>query len=592
VTADQARLPVADWREMRREVAHLAAGRWWRIGGILLLLLIASAATLVLPLTIGWIVDTVTDRSGSGIPTVFWWQLGALGGAAVVGGIVQFSGIVALGRVIDTMVAELREKFMASAFDLPEREIERVGVGDIVTRAATDTRNVSDDLPGILPTVASAAFTIALTVVGTVVIDWRFTIAFLLAVPLYARALQWYLPAVPPVYAELRSADSTRGERVLTTLTALPTVTAFRAGPRRVDRIRTATWEVARWEMRARIMQNRFFGRINLAEAVGLLLVLVCGFVLAARYGTTLGQITSASLLFLQITGPIAGLMFVMDDLQSAAASLARVVGVTRTTADVDTRELGSAVRRSEGPVVRVENVEFSYRPGHPVLLGLNLTLAAGEHLAIVGSSGSGKTTLARLVAGVREPVAGVIHTAVDRTRIAYLNQEGRIFAATLRENLLLAAPDAPDDVLLDALRTVRADEVFASLPDGLDTLLGEEGHRLVAADAQLISLARLVLHDPSVAILDEATAEADSRNAAVLDDATVRALDGRAAIVIAHRLSQARACDRIMVLEHGVVVEEGTHDGLVASGGRYADLWAVYSAGRTGVEHAVENSS
>ncbi|OZC73680.1 hypothetical protein CH251_14145 [Rhodococcus sp. 06-462-5] len=577
---------------MRREVADLAVGRWWRIGGILLLLLIAAAATLVLPLTIGWIVDTVTDRSSSGIPTVFWWQLSALGGAAVVGGIVQFSGIVALGRVIDTMVAELREKFMASAFDLPEREIERVGVGDIVTRAATDTRNVSDDLPGILPTVASAAFTIALTVAGTVVIDWRFTIAFLLAVPLYARALQWYLPAVPPVYAELRSADTTRGERVLTTLTALPTVTAFRAGPRRVDRIRTATWEVARWEMRARIMQNRFFGRINLAEAVGLLLVLACGFVLAARYGTTLGQITSASLLFLQITGPIAGLMFVMDDLQSAAASLARVVGVTRTTADVDMPELDPASRRSEGPVVRVENVEFSYRTGHPVLLGVNLTLAAGEHLAIVGSSGSGKTTLARLVAGVREPGAGVIHTAVDRTRIAYLNQEGRIFAATLRENLLLAAPDAADDVLLDALRTVRADEVFASLPDGLDTLLGEEGHRLDAADAQLISLARLVLHDPSVAILDEATAEADSRNAAVLDDATVRALDGRAAIVIAHRLSQARACDRIMVLEHGVVVEEGTHDGLVASGGRYADLWAVYSVGRTGVEHAVENSS
>ncbi|WP_230592501.1 ABC transporter ATP-binding protein [Rhodococcoides fascians] len=592
MSADQARLPVADWREMRLEVADLAAGRWWRIGGILLLLLIAAAATLVLPLTIGWIVDTVTDRSGSGIPTVFWWQLGTLGGAAVVGGIVQFSGIVALGRVIDTMVAELREKFMASAFDLPEREIERVGVGDIVTRAATDTRNVSDDLPGILPTVASAAFTIALTVVGTVVIDWRFTIAFLLAVPLYARALQWYLPAVPPVYAELRSADSTRGERVLTTLTALPTVNAFRAGPRRVDRIRTATWEVARWEMRARIMQNRFFGRINLAEAVGLLLVLACGFVLAARYGTTLGQITSASLLFLQITGPIAGLMFVMDDLQSAAASLARVVGVTRTTADVDTAELDPARRGSEGPVVRFENVEFSYYPGHPVLFGVNLTLAAGEHLAIVGSSGSGKTTIARLVAGVREPVAGVIHTAVDRTRIAYLNQEGRIFAATLRENLLLAAPDAPDDILLDALRTVRADEVFASLPDGLDTLLGDEGHRLDAADAQLISLARLVLHDPSVAILDEATAEADSRNAAVLDDATVRALDGRAAIVIAHRLSQARACDRIMVLEHGAVVEEGTHDGLVASRGRYADLWAVYSAESTDVEHTVENSS
>ncbi|WP_229051607.1 ABC transporter ATP-binding protein [Aeromicrobium sp. Leaf350] len=570
------RLPVADRAQMRAEVGRLASGRGWSIAGILALLLLSAASTLVLPLTIGWMVDTVTTSDGSGVPAVFWWQLGALATAAVVGGIVELFGVVALGRLVDTMAAELRERFVASSLDLPEAEVERVGVGDVVTRAATDTRAVADDLPGILPTMAWAGFTIVLVLAGTAVIDWRFTIAFALGLPLYVRALRWYLPAVPPVYAALRSSDSTRGEQVLTTLNALPTVAAFQTGPARVAGVQAATWEVARWEVRARIMQNRFFGRINLAEAVGLLLVLGCGFVLADRFGTTLGQVTAASLLFLQVTGPLQALMFVMDDLQSAAASFARVVGVTSSGSTATTPASASAP--ATRAVVEVDGVGFAYRSGHPVLQDVSFSVAPGEHVAVVGSTGSGKTTLARLVAGVREPTSGSIATGVDRSRIAYLDQASHVFAGTLRDNLRFAAPEASDATLHDALRTARADGVLAALPEGLDSALGDEGHRITGADAQLLSLARLVLHDPDLAILDEATAEADSRTAGHLAAATAQVLAGRTAIVIAHRLSQAKACDRVVVLEQGRVLEEGSHDDLLAAGGRYAELWRVYS--------------
>lgn len=581
-TGRPGRLPVASGSTVFSQIRELSVGRRTTIAGIVVLFLISAAATLVLPLTIGWIVDTV--GAGNGVPRIFWWQLAALAGAAVLGGVVEFAGIVALTRLIETMLAELRERYVETALGLPAHVVEQVGIGDIVSRASIDIRRISDDLPGVLPAIAAATFTLILAIGGTAVIDWRFTIAFLLAIPLYILALRWYLPAVPPVYAAEAAAESDRSEAVLGTITALPTVLAFRGEQDRLRRVRTSAWEIGRWSMRARIMQNRFFGRINLAEAVGMILILGCGFVLAAGSFVSLGQITSASLLFLQITGPIYTVMFMMDDVQSAFASLARVIGVTAYASSVAAGPAPSdPAETTQTPdvdlVVELSKVGFGYRSDHPVLTDVTLTVGRTEHLGIVGTSGSGKTTLAQLISGRRVPDTGTIDFAIDAERIVYLNQDSHIFAATLRDNLRLAAPDADDHRLREALVAVGADTLVAGLPEGLDTQVGHEGHRLTGADAQLISLARLVLADPVLAILDEATAETDSHNSTQLDEAAARAIDGRAAIVIAHRLSQARACDRVIVLDRGTIIEEGSHTDLLAGGGRYSELWAAYTA-------------
>ncbi|MCQ0018980.1 ATP-binding cassette domain-containing protein [Actinomadura madurae] len=229
--------------------------------------------------------------------------------------------------------------------------------------------------------------------------------------------------------------------------------------------------------------------------------------------------------------------------------------------------------------------------PGRPVLHGVDLELRPGERVALVGASGAGKTTVARLVAGVHRPGAGtVLVGGVDladlgpgaaRRAVALVTQEVHVFAGPLAADLRLARPGATGADLRAALAAVGALEWARALPDGLDTVVGDGGHRLTAAQAQQLALARLVLADPRIAVLDEATAEAGSSGARTLERAADSAVADRTALIVAHRLTQAASADRVVVMEDGRVVESGTHDELRAAGGRYAALWQAWSGAR-----------
>lgn len=209
----------------------------------------------------------------------------------------------------------------------------------------------------------------------------------------------------------------------------------------------------------------------------------------------------------------------------------------------------------------------------------VDLDIPAGQHLAIVGPSGAGKTTLAAVIAGVHRPDPGSV---TRPCRTALITQEVHVSAGTLRENLTLTAPDATDHELRAALEVTGAAGLLDLLTDGLDTVVGTGGHPLTDAQAQQLALARLLLADPELAILDQATAEAGSVHAEQLDRAAEAVLAGRTGIVIAHRLSQAASCDRIVVMEHGRIIEKGTHSELAAAGGVYAELWSAWQAGQS----------
>lgn len=311
-----------------------------------------------------------------------------------------------------------------------------------------------------------------------------------------------------------------------------------------------------------------FFGRLNLAEFLGMGTILVVGFWQIGRGESSIGAATAAMLLFLRLFGPINQLLIVVDVLQSVLASLSRMVGVTTMPDDVE------VTVSEENAGVRLAGVSFSYDGARPALDGVDLTIEPGSRVALVGASGAGKTTLATIIAGIHKPQAGDV---IRPARTALITQDVHVFAGTLRDNFTLAAPGASDDAIRAALDSIGAADLPDLLPHGLDTELGAGRHDLTAAQAQQVALARLVLADPEFAILDEASSEAGSTHAGLLDRAADTALAGRTGLVIAHRLSQAAACDYIVVMEQGRIVEEGRHDALIEANGSYARLWAAW---------------
>ncbi|MEU1811018.1 ABC transporter ATP-binding protein [Micromonospora aurantiaca (nom. illeg.)] len=564
-------LPVATGRHTIREVWRLGRGHRAKLLVLGALGIASTAVNLVPPVVIGLLIDKV--RAGPADLGTVLTVTAVIGVAAVLGAVGTAVTTALATRLYQTILAGLREQLVGRALALPQHLVERAGTGDLISRTSDDVTAVADAAPAVIGVLTTTAFTIVVSLAGLLALEWPYAAAFVVVLPVYAMAMQWYLPTGPGAYRAERAAMSTRAQQIIESQRGYATVLGFGLGEQRHRSVMRASWAVVGQAMRARTVQSMFSGRLNVAECLSLVTVLVTGFLLIDHGASTVGAATTAMLLILRLLDPINQVLLVFDTIQSAAASLARIIGIITIPG---TRPAEPAT--TGDTTVRLHDVAFHYGDGPRVLEAITLTIPAGAHVAVVGASGAGKSTLAAVIAGIHPPQTGTV-TRPDRTTV--ITQEVHVFAETLRDNLTLAAPAATDRDIRAALEATGAAAILDVLPNGLDTHVGGAGQALTDAQAQQVALARLVLADPALAILDEATAEAGSTQAGLLDRAAEAALHGRTGLVIAHRLSQAADCDRVVVMEHGRIIETGTHDELVAAGDVYAGLWIAWEAGR-----------
>jgi len=499
-------------------------------------------------------------------------------------------------RVQILLAARAGERFLhglrLAAFDklqaLPLGFFEQQRAGVLVSRLTSDVQSLNELVREALVEITGSGLQILLTVVALLLLSPKLAAISLVALPILIASSWSFHHGAGRAYHAIR-------DRVADTLTALQeglagvrVVQAFRREKRTLDRYTPRSQAQVKAWRRASFVNIRLFAFLPLAQASALIVVLLTAASMY-RHGTiSIGTISAFVLYLIQLFDPIGRFTEWLGEFRSGLAALAKIVGLLEVPSAIEERPEAVELPR-EGDLT-LRGVSFGYDGDRAVVRDVTLEFTAGEQVALVGATGAGKSTVAKLLTRQYDPQLGRIELGgVDlrdatleslHRRIVLLPQEGHLFSGTIADNIRLAHPDASDEDVRTALRDIGALERFESLPDGLATDVQTRGVRLSAGERQLVGIARVALADPAVIVLDEATSSLDPATEAAVERAILAVAEGRTVITIAHRLSTAERADRVVVMEHGRVVEVASHDVLVEQGERYTRLWASWQAG------------
>lgn len=496
---------------------------------------------------------------------------------------------VIIGRKLRTVAMDLREACLDAVLRAPVPEVMKLGTGNVITRMTKDIDDVVNRLTLIGSRVISAIVIFPVVFFSLLAIDYRFALVMLATLLCILPFLRDTLSHLPAATNKLSVVEARRNAILLDTLRGLPTLRAYELGPWALKRMEKSSWATIDANASRLPWLLRLTGIAQITYGCWLVATLGLGYWLVSSGSMAAGSASAAVFLIFRAENQVFNAIFFIGDLQNSAVSLGRAVSLAKLRGE---QELPIPKDLDRPATVEVTDLSFHYPEGAPVLSGLSVTLEAGTTTALVGTSGAGKSTLAALIAGLQEPSGGRIKVGgIDTSEVSdvwtaknvtLLSQEVHIFAGTLRQDLQLARPAASDEELYAALEEVglgRASISFERFfPHGLDTMVGAGAEALPPEVEQQIALARVVLCEPQVLIMDEATAEAGSDNTAVLEKAATRVARSRTALVVAHRLDQAITADRVLVMEAGEIIEDGSHEELLAAGGRYAQLFGVWS--------------
>jgi ATP-binding cassette subfamily B protein len=575
----------------------------------LVAILAAALLALVPPFVVREIIDNaIPDAIESGNRSPIIWLASIAVFAALADAALAILQRWCSSKVGEGLIYDLRSTLFAKVQRLPIAFFTRTPTGSITSRLSTDVVGAQSAVTSTLGSVVSNVVVLTATLGAMIALEWRLTLLTLIVLPLFiipARRVGKRLQGISREQMGYNAAMNTQMTERFNVSGAM-LVKLFGSGDRERSSFETRAAGVRDTGIQAAMYGRVFFVALGLVAAIGTAAIYGVGALMVVNGDITSGTLVALAALVTRVYQPLTGLTNARVDLMTSMVSFERVFEVLDAPEAIQEKPGAVDLVDPKG-TVEFDNVVFRYPPASEtaitsmeqnaglgidtdpdvdVLQGLSLSIASGETVALVGASGAGKSTTISLVPRLYDATSGAVRIdGVDvrdltldtlRTSIGVVSQDPHLFHESIGDNLRYADPAASADTLIAAAKAARIHETIAALPDGYDTVVGERGYRLSGGEKQRLAIARLLLKNPAIMILDEATSHLDNDNEAHIQEALEHALEGRTALVIAHRLSTIRSADRIAFLERGRIVEIGTHDELVAANGRYANQLAA----------------
>lgn len=550
---------------------------------------LARVFDLLPMVVIGALVDLLATDGAMPTTSTFMWYGGLVLATFLGLALFQTSSDYAWDTVAQKVRHDLRLRIYGHLQILDTAYFEERQTGDVMAVVSQDVDNLESFIADSTTSIVRLVITF-LGVYGFLLwLDWRLALLLFAPLPFAIFAVRFFATRVQPQYRKTRQAVGAMNSILENNIAGMGVIQAYTAQKHQMARLDVQSSEYRNAAVQAAKERARFVPMLYVVAGVAYTaLIAVGGWMTFAGLGPSIGDYVTFLLFGTRLIMPLFIMGMLFNQIQRSEASAGRILSLLETKPVI--QDAPDAATQDTAPMsVAFNDVHFQYPSRtEPVLNGVSFEVRQGQVLGVVGHTGAGKSTILKLLLRYYQPTGGNVvldGTPLDalkldsfRQHIGYVSQDPFLFTGTVRENITLSMPDASHDKVVEAARIAGADEFIDQLPEGYDTLIGERGVKLSGGQRQRISLARAVLRDPAVLILDEATSAVDTRTEELIQQNLHAYRKGRITIAVAHRLSTIRKADEILVMVDGCVVERGDHDTLVADGGVYSDLWNVQS--------------